>query len=158
MSDFPTADDVARAIVAACRETGDDPIRAASGLVGGAHGTTIRARHYALHALLHTFPKLPRGIAAKLVGAPGNPVTFYHNSWHQVVRPRASASGHMALWWNDAAYARVIDAICGPKKFRLAEHLTTRRQARSDAADVTASIMGDPPRNRSALSQREARE
>ena len=38
----PTADDVAIAIVAACRETGDDPIAVAEG-----HFAHKKARHYA---------------------------------------------------------------------------------------------------------------
>lgn len=105
-----TADHVARAIVAACRETGDDPIRTAIGELGTQRPTN-RARHYAMHALLHVFPDLLRFTAARLVGCPGSEKQFWNSSWHQIVKPRASGLGHVANWFDDEAFGRIIDAI-----------------------------------------------
>lgn len=107
----PTADDVAIAIVAACRETGDDPIDTANGGLG-INRSTNRARHYALHALIHVFPKANRTDLCRLVGCPGKPGVFWNASWHQVVKPRSPGSLlHMASWFDDTAYDRVIRAI-----------------------------------------------
>lgn len=106
MNEIPTADDVAIAIVTACRETGEDPIETIQRRMG------VKARHYALHALLHVFPKLSRVSAASMVGCPGKPGAFLTNSWNQVVRPyRNGANPHMAKWFDDKAYDRVIRAI-----------------------------------------------
>src|SRR4051794_4351119 len=79
---MPNSDQVAWAIVAACRETGDDPIDTATGVADAKHGHSkaIRARHYALHALLTVFPDMRKSLAAALVGAPGKPMAFYNNS------------------------------------------------------------------------------
>jgi hypothetical protein len=160
MTTFPTAEDIARAIVASCRETGEDAVRAASGFVGDINGPSIHARHYAMHALLHVFPDLPRLAAARVVGCPGKPASFYNNSWNQVVRPRSDGTGHMAKWWDEYAFARVIAAIeRAPepsKKFRIADSLETRRKPSAHVDDHTAALMGDPPPGRSALAQKQA--
>ena len=102
---MPSADAVAWAIVAACRETGDDPIAIASREVGG------RARHYAMHALLHVFQELGRHAAASLVGCPGKPNGFYMNSWHRVARVVSPTGRRQANWWDEDAYGRVIAAV-----------------------------------------------
>lgn len=107
---MPTADHVARAIVAACKETGDDPIRTIQGGLGGTSRPINRARHYAMHALLHVFQDLPRHTAARIVGS-GSPVKFWNTSWHQIAKPRGGGLGHVAGWFDDEAYARVITAI-----------------------------------------------
>lgn len=107
----PTADDVAAAIVAACRETGDDPVRTAERGLGAA-GPANRARHYALHALLHVFPKADRINLCLCVGCPGKPKQFWNASWNQIVRLRFPGSTvHMAGWWSDEVYDRVIRAV-----------------------------------------------
>lgn len=114
MTEHPTADDVARAIVAACRETGDDPIKTADGTALTAMRNkqkTNQARHYALHALVYVFPDLDRADAARMVGAPGHPKLYWNASWHQVAKPRASGIGHMAGWFDDGIFGRVIQAI-----------------------------------------------
>lgn len=71
MNQFPTADDVAVAIVAACRQTGEDPVSCAEGIY-----TVRRARHYAMHALARVFPEAMRRSLARCVGVPGNPSKF----------------------------------------------------------------------------------
>lgn len=106
---MPTADHVALAVIAACRETGEDPLSIAT-------EPTLRARHYAMHALLSSFDDLTRSAAARMVGAPGNPAVFWTASWNQVVKTRASGDGHMARWFDDDAFGRVIDAIPVPPK------------------------------------------
>jgi hypothetical protein len=116
---MPSADQVAWAIVAACRETGDHPISIASGSSRGpAPRVTLRARHYALHALLFVFPGLPREKAAKFVGAPGRPMMFYHGSMNQVAKVVNTMTGRRrANWWDEEGFERVIRAIenAGPK-------------------------------------------
>jgi hypothetical protein len=153
-ADFPTADDVAWAIVAGCRETGEDPI-ACDG-----RKMSIRGRHYALHALLHVFPELPRYRAAELVGCPGKPAAFWNNSWYQVIRPcGAGGALHMANWFDDEAYARVIAIVelsASDRRALPTRSLTIdfRRKPSTDYDDVTAAQMGDPAPGRSALDQR----
>lgn len=107
----PSADDVAIAIVAACRETGDNPVETLEGR-GAMRGDTNRARHYALHALCHVFPKVNRFSLCKLVGCPGKPGAFWNASWNQIVKPRyAGSPERMAKWWDEALYDRVIRAL-----------------------------------------------
>lgn len=106
--DMPTADEVARAIVAAARETDEDPIACAMG------NGQMRCRHYAMHAIAHAFPLMTSRTLATVVGFPGgSPEKFYGNSLTMVVRPPRHGKGHMAKWWNDGAYDRVIRAIRG---------------------------------------------
>jgi hypothetical protein len=109
-----SADDVAVAIISACRETGGEPLACASRGEGGTPErtpATNRARHYALHALVHVFPDASKVGLCSLVGCVGQPKSFWSTSWHQVVKPRPNGRGHAASWWNEGAYARVIHAI-----------------------------------------------
>jgi len=105
---LPTADDVAIALIASCKETGEDPIQAAA----RSADQTFRGRHYALHALVHVFPKANRFSLCRMVGCPGKPGPFWNASWNQIAKPRFPGSlTHMANWWDDAVYDRVIRAI-----------------------------------------------
>lgn len=63
MSAFPTADDIACAIVAACRQTGE----AAFDVASGVHA--IRARRYAFKVLAEAFPVARKAVIAKVLGA-----------------------------------------------------------------------------------------
>jgi hypothetical protein len=107
----PNSDDIAVAIVAACRETGGDPFACMSGAKCDDPSTfektkrTTHARHYALRALIHVFPDVNRIRLYKWVGVPGKPNVFWRNSWHSKGRGRA------AEWWSDEVYDRVIRAI-----------------------------------------------
>jgi len=69
---FPTADDVARAIVAACRLTGEDPEAVARGVPGnpgrGKSGLGPGARVLAMDALWTAFPVAGREGLARCVG------------------------------------------------------------------------------------------
>jgi hypothetical protein len=100
----PTADDIAIAIVAACRETGEDPVEVAAG--NWAHK---KARHYAMHALVHVFRATSPHRLAAYVGA-DHPKQFWANSHATIVRAK-NGRKHAALWWDDVAYDRVIRAI-----------------------------------------------
>jgi len=121
---IPTADQIAIAIVAAARETAEPGhlLEIAEACVRGTKG--LRARFYAFGALRHVFPEVARTTLAKLVGCPGMPLTFVANFQHSVIKPVMSAKGqlrpHVAKWWDEAAYGRVIAALeatldAGPK-------------------------------------------
>lgn len=138
----PTADDVARAIVAACKETGDDPIRTAEGGLGTSRATN-RARHYAMHALLHVFQGLGREMAARLVGCPGSPRQFWSASWHQIVKPRVGGLGHAANWFDDDAYARVIAAIEGVMRDDVEEELEPEPEPYRPPAGTVEKVLKD---------------
>lgn len=101
---MPTADHVAHAIVAASRETAEDPLDVAGGK------RALRARHYAMHALVHCFPDVRRTSVARMCGAAGNPLKFWENSCYQVANPTGTTPAR-APWWDDDAYHRVIDAL-----------------------------------------------
>lgn len=100
---MPTADQVGRAIVAACRETGAAPLE----INGGMGMAIVHARYYAMHAIEHCFPGLSSRVYARVVGAGKN---FYSASKQSVIR-MVSPNRRQAAWWNEAAYARVIKAI-----------------------------------------------
>jgi hypothetical protein len=100
-----TAEHVTAAIRRACQATGEKP-EDVRGRV-----STLRARHYALHALLHCF-KITGGDAATLCGAPSEPKHFYGNSYQQVFRPREDGTGRrMAQWFNEAIFGDVVAAV-----------------------------------------------
>ncbi|CAN7307818.1 hypothetical protein LJR231_001592 [Phyllobacterium sp. LjRoot231] len=58
---FPTADEIAKAIVAACKCTGENPLMAFA-------PETLRARHYALDALTAVFPEARKIGLSKCLG------------------------------------------------------------------------------------------
>ena len=93
-----TADEVARAIVAACKETGEDPVVCLGGYV------MIRARHYAMHALAHHHQDAKRSDLARFCGAPGKPEKFWDNSRRMVLTNKPH-------WWSEEAYGRVVAAL-----------------------------------------------
>jgi hypothetical protein len=108
----PSANEIAWAIVAACHETGDDPIKVATGIMTGGSGRpSVRARHYALHALLLVFPDLAREKASSFVGAPGKPMAFYHNSYNSVAKVVGAKGRRFANWWDETGFLRVVEAI-----------------------------------------------
>lgn len=71
----PTADDIAVAIVGACRLTGEDPEKVAAAEVNKA-----RARHYAVHALFRVFPDVNPLKLAEYCGVP-MPKAWWPSSW-----------------------------------------------------------------------------
>lgn len=100
---MPTADQIAMAIVAACKETTDDPIATASRYWRGATGGANRARHYALHALIAVFPEANQESLCRAVGCCGKAKMFLNSSFGQVL--------DKAKWWDNAALDRVTAAI-----------------------------------------------
>lgn len=108
---LPSADEVARAIVAAARETGADPLAVArgdldpqGGFARSEHGHKIsRARAYAAYALLRVFGG-PKQAIARMVGVKRDSATGYF----QAIDRR----GGMAQRWCVAvAFERVVAAI-----------------------------------------------
>lgn len=97
-----TAEHVARALVAACRETNEDPVLVASREPGA-----FRSRHYAMFALLEVFPDLTGKEAARLVGCPGKPAVFFYNS----LTKRATGRPGGGAWWNPAIFERVVAVL-----------------------------------------------
>lgn len=117
----PTADVVGAAIVAACRETGDDPVEvvtlrwkevretSSSGRAFSSH-SHFRARHYAYHALILEFKECAPKMLAGCVGA-RDCASFIQSTKYNVldhgrydVRPRA-------VWFDLGALTRVRSAI-----------------------------------------------
>lgn len=97
----PTADQIAKAFVAAARETGDiDRLAAAVAPDGGGLGALItRSRWLALAALEMLWPRVGlRNMAEKLGGASSNANASF-------------ATAKAASWWSDHAVNRVVDAI-----------------------------------------------
>lgn len=92
---FPTADQVAIAIVTACQFTGDKPFATCM-------RQTSRARHVAFAALKDVFPEARTGGLARCCGY-ANPHT---------------ASVHLkqaqkAAWWNETWVDEVVGALVG---------------------------------------------
>lgn len=102
---MPTADEVARAIVAAARETEE----LEHVLVDLDSPNMLRCRHYAMHAISHVFQGLPIQVLGRLVGA-RKPGSFWKNSMI-LIAPKSGTSRRRCLWWSDEAYDRVIRAI-----------------------------------------------
>lgn len=102
---MPTADEVARAIVAAARETEE----LEHVLVDLDSPNMLRCRHYAMHAISHVFQGLPVQVLGRLVGA-RKPGSFWKNSMI-LIAPKSGTSRRRCLWWSDEAYDRVIRAI-----------------------------------------------
>lgn len=164
---FPTADLVARAIVAAAKETGANPEEVAMGVTvrGGRNGDyeISRARAYAAMAIKAQFPDCHNASIARMVGAKW-PTSYIGGIEFQ------QRNGNMK-WWNAAALKRVIDAI-KPRphlahvsdedrprtvdRLRQGEYgaLPGPKKPAGRFAVVTSEFMGDPPPGRSALDKR----
>jgi hypothetical protein len=131
-----TADVVAAAIVAACKETEENPIACACG------EERVRARHYAMHALIRVFPEAKRQAIARMVGAPGKLKYFYKNSLVQTANRTAKI--FKAKWWSSQSFHKVVDATfsaaeIAPKEVRSAASLS------SPPTDQSALTAKPPP-------------
>lgn len=105
--DMPTADEVARAIVAAARETGADPVAVAEGERGNRyHPEVLRCRAYAAIALRSQFEDARPTSIARMVGI-WTPATAYS---YLKILDEQRARGFLN-WWDDAAFIRVVAAI-----------------------------------------------
>lgn len=95
----PTADQIARAMVAAARETGDVERLAAAVDGGGLTAIVTRSRWLALEALHVLWPRCPlQTLAEKLGGSAAG-------SWGSLNTAKSSS------WWSDHAVNRIVDAI-----------------------------------------------
>lgn len=100
-----TAEHVTAAIVRACKATGEN----VADVVSKERGQ--RARHYAMHALLHVFQDMTQQDAAALVGCWGTPRQFYDNSYAQTFKMRPDGKRRAAKWFADTVFEDVIAAI-----------------------------------------------
>lgn len=99
-----TADDVAHAIIAACRETGADPLQVGAGLGGKDKSMwpITRARVFASHALAELFPRHSRAAIAECCGVGrGRSANYFAEC-----RSNRRAGG--SSWFSDLALARVM--------------------------------------------------
>lgn len=99
---MPTADEVAVAIVTACRETGDDPIAICGGEM------MLRGRHYALHALVRVYPDAHVLKLVRVIGISGDAMEFWRNSKRVAGK---TGTKKPARWWSQPALNRVIEAV-----------------------------------------------
>jgi hypothetical protein len=100
----PSADQVAAAIIAACRETGADPESVASGAKGaGSRFPISRARAYAALAIRAVFPENGSVALGRMVGsnAPSSYVTQIDNQLRN----------GLLKWWDDKTFMRVVEAL-----------------------------------------------
>lgn len=149
-----TADIVARAIVAACSETGGNPELVAMGVTRETQGndTVAHARSYAALALIKVLPDLNRAVAARAVGAKCS--NYIRQLEH---RMRNQALG----WFDGESLQRVVASTRAEARLALVSNedrqpLVTRRRASPTFEVVTSGVMGDPPPRRSALDQKRA--
>lgn len=105
---MPTADQVARAIVTACRATGENPIA-----VVGDREPQSRARHYAFQSLKVVFPDVKKERLAFMCGCSGKPEYYAVNSTNGMQRfvggPYRGERKHR--FWNEEVFARVLAAL-----------------------------------------------
>lgn len=80
---YPSADQVARAVVAACRLTGDGPMATCM-------RQPSRARNIAMQVLMDRFPDAKRQTLARLVGYP-----------KPVAGTSTLAMARKSAWWRD---------------------------------------------------------
>lgn len=95
---FPTADQIALAVVTACRLFGEDPIALCKGEFG------MRARLVAFDALMAAFPDARRAGLGECL-AFGTP----RSAQGQVMTARKGK------WWSDIAVDEVIGALVAPQ-------------------------------------------
>jgi hypothetical protein len=143
---MPTANHVAWAIVAACRETGENPL-----VVAGDREPRSRARHYAFQALKVVFPDVKKERLAFMVGCSGKPEYYAVNSTNGMGRfvggPHVGERIHR--FWDEGVFERVIAAIKLPPEEE--ESPPTRQPVKLSAA--TGSIV-EPTRPAAAPGKR----
>lgn len=154
---MPTADHIAIAIIAACRETGADPEQVAMGATNkaGRHGdhSITHARAYAALALAAVFD-CGRPAIARMVGS-------RHPNAYMSGLDFARKRGDMR-WWDDAAFMRVVTAVETIPLPRLklptlyADPILPKPR-RPLGACLTEELMGDPAPARSALGLRDGK-
>jgi hypothetical protein len=100
---WPSEEVIARALVTACRCTGEDVLV----VFGGAPRS--HARHYALHALVAEFPEIPRKRVSHFLGCPGKATFYWKNSCMHVTSP--GGVDPKSSWWSKERFAEVRLAV-----------------------------------------------
>ncbi len=123
-NDFPSADDVAVAIVAAARSEGEDPIACAQGALG------LRCRHYAMAVLQEAFPVARKIRLAFVVGGAHGHAYNPRPFWFNVADLNEIRREYRRLGGSSAGIVPIERPL---------------------GASVTAEFNGDPSPDRSAL-------
>lgn len=106
---MPTADDVAKIIIAASRETGADPAEVALGELDPKSPDRLcpfplaRARVYAVFAVSELFPILIKRKVARMCGVSPESAASFHSAYGQRLSNLP--------WYSREAYDRVLHAI-----------------------------------------------
>lgn len=152
---YLTADEVATALVAACKLQGENPIKVAS------RKKESRARWYAFAALVDLFPDVDYRSIAHCVGFPTD---------NSIIRARGYLKHFRTLdWWDEprvkvvkASVACLVDPVEIPRFLPAARPwvanslpIKSSSVARRRDSGATAAILGDPSFERSALAQRQ---
>jgi hypothetical protein len=103
---WPTADEVAHAIIAASRLEGEDPIAVLKGR------DRSRARVYAFAALAYRFPQVQQWRVAMLTGVSEDRAASTVIAILNTVR---DAKGKNARWWNRERFARIVEECGWPR-------------------------------------------
>lgn len=127
VQDYPSADDVGRTIMAACRETGDDPVKVVTEewlwfeYKGKQHWHDdpyknkgrkhFPARHYAYHALVLEFPQTPKDILAHCVGVRRKETSFIGTARYQILDGDHYDRRPKTNWFDFEALERVRNAL-----------------------------------------------
>lgn len=91
---FPNSDQIALAIVTACRLTGEDPADVCAGRLG------CKARHVAMDALRCAFPQARKVGLARCLG-----YSQPHNQGSNIIMARK------AKWWREVWVDEVVGAM-----------------------------------------------
>lgn len=147
----PTADHVAAAIVAACKETGADPQEVAMGVNIGPKGNrdgAAHARSYAGLALRCEFPDADGAALARMVGA-RIPKGFFLRLDKQI-----NGNCKPPHWWSDDAYRRVIEAVAKVKApIKALPFIKLKGRALGACVSDEVPGMGDRPADRPRAEQ-----
>jgi hypothetical protein len=165
----PTADHIAIAIVAACKETGADPEHVAMGAntAGRKSNHSIpRARAYAAIALRAVFEGAAAPMIARAVG-------YNKAATGALAQIDFQFRQGLMRWWDDAAFMRVVaaleamvgqvekdavvfkgTAVCREPVVKAYPILRAKRPL---GARVTEEVLRDPAPGRSALEARRGR-
>lgn len=143
---YCTADEIARAVVTAARLTGYDPIKAVAG------GGDVRARWFAIAALLSVFPDADCRAIGRGCGILDAMVL---GDLPRSIRVRR----RNRRWWDQS----IVDQTTLALKAHRPEELPpfpfrkpcAKRVPRANV-DITAAMMGDPTPSRSALAAKTA--
>lgn len=142
---YPTADQIAHAIVAACRITGADPVAVASRETDRPSAAPVlfpiaRARSYAALAIQAFFPALPRAAVDRVVGCTPSSIGMFVGSLNRRIK-----DGGCTSWYDPERLLGVVNAI--PKAIARAPAIPEIRQKPSTTRAGPASPLPRPIRH-----------